>query len=447
MAKQENNLIRPLGDDLVLRFSQRSDAQKLAAFSAKIHGENENLNSKAREGLAVWVKDLLRGGHPTFAEDGFTIVEDSKSGEIVSCMNSIPQMWRYEGIPIRVGRPEDVATEETYRHRGLVRAQFEVIHEQGRKRKELLQAITGIPYYYRLFGYEMALELSGKQYCDALSVPKTTKEIQEKYRIRKASVEDVGFISSLYRQSAERYVMHCEHNADYITYELQGKSAKSICHREIYIIQNQAQEALGFFWHYTMLEDEMLMVSYYELIPRAAWYEITPLVLQHLWQVGQKLAKKQDTQCKAVGFALGSRHPAYDAAAAYFSHKRKPYAWYVRVDDLPTFLLTIAPCLNKRIADSPFAQFDETVHITMYAKDLKMKFVKGKLEKAWEEKPGRWEKAHVNLPGLTFLQLLFGYHSSQDLANAFPDAMIPDKYHALFHYLFPQKTSLCEGID
>ena len=44
-----------------------------------------------------------------------------------------------------------------------MRKQFDVIHAVSAQRGELMQGITGIPWYYRQFGYEMALDLEGKQ--------------------------------------------------------------------------------------------------------------------------------------------------------------------------------------------------------------------------------------------------------------------------------------------
>ena len=76
-------------------------------------------------------------------------------------MNLISQTWTYDGIPFGVGRPELVGTQPEYRKRGLVRAQFEVIHAFSAERGEMVQAITGIPFYYRQFGYEMAMGLGG----------------------------------------------------------------------------------------------------------------------------------------------------------------------------------------------------------------------------------------------------------------------------------------------
>ena len=113
------------------------------------------------KGCGAWTYDLMAKPHPTFKASDFTIVEEVTSRRIVSAMNLIPQTWSFAGIPFKVGRPELVGTLPEFRNRGLVRRQFEVIHQWSAQNGDLVQAITGIPYYYRLFGYEMAMNLQG----------------------------------------------------------------------------------------------------------------------------------------------------------------------------------------------------------------------------------------------------------------------------------------------
>ncbi|MBG7610467.1 MAG: hypothetical protein IZT55_06335 [Anaerolineae bacterium] len=62
--------------------------------------------------------DLTTRTHPTFDVSDFTIVENTKTTEIGSSMNSIPQIWSYEGIEFRVGRPELVGTSSLIATRG-----------------------------------------------------------------------------------------------------------------------------------------------------------------------------------------------------------------------------------------------------------------------------------------------------------------------------------------
>ena len=102
-------------------------------------------------------------------------------------MYLIPQTWTYEGIPFGVGRSELVGTLPEFRKRGLVRMQYEEIHKWSAERGQMVQAITGIPYFYRKFGYEMALDLSGGRFGYEAHVPKLKDGETEPYRLRPAT--------------------------------------------------------------------------------------------------------------------------------------------------------------------------------------------------------------------------------------------------------------------
>ena len=189
-------IIKDFGNGLILRHATSTDVEDLVAFNAKIHSEAGP--DKPDEKIGAWVHDLMTKPHPTTDINDFTIVEDTVSGKIVSSMNLIPQTWRYEGIEFEVGRPELVGTDPEYRKRGLVRAQFEVIHQWSAERGHKVQAITGIPYYYRQFGYEMGLALDGGRVGYLPHIPKLEKDKEEPYKIRKAREKDVQFICDIY---------------------------------------------------------------------------------------------------------------------------------------------------------------------------------------------------------------------------------------------------------
>jgi len=127
-------------DDLTLRFATTADADAIGAFNREHHDDNKDYDIVGRG-----VHHLVSGKHPTIRAEDFTVVEHAPSGRIVSSMCLLSQTWTYAGVEFPVGQPEFVATDKEYRRRGLVRKQFEVIHELSASRGELMQGITGIP--------------------------------------------------------------------------------------------------------------------------------------------------------------------------------------------------------------------------------------------------------------------------------------------------------------
>ena len=164
-------------------------------------------------------------------------------------MNLIPQTWTFAGIPFKVGRPELVGTLPEFRNRGLVRRQFEVIHQWSAKTGDQVQAITGIPYYYRLFGYEMAMNLGGGRAGYPTHIPRLKEGEAEPYHIRPATEADIPFISQLYALGCKRSLVACEWDDSLWRYELSGKSEKNVNRVEVRVIETADGKPCGFITH------------------------------------------------------------------------------------------------------------------------------------------------------------------------------------------------------
>ena len=442
MVIDRKKIIRDLGGGLILRQATLEDTQALVDFNSHIHYDGED--GKLDERVGAWTRDLMELPHPTFQVSDFTVVEDTTSRAIVSTMNLISQNWTYAGIPVKVGRPELVGTAPEYRNRGLVRAQFEVIHQWSLEREEIIQAITGIPYYYRIFGYEMALSLGGGRAGFKPHIPKLKEAETEPYIIRPATEMDIQFISGLYEQSSSRYLVSCVWDDDLWRYELTGKSEKNVNRGELRIIETPEGEPVGFFAHPFFRWGSMMPATAYEVIQGISWSAVTPTVIRYLQSAGEQYPVDygQDT-FESFGFWLGSDHPVYQVLRDQLPRVRQPYAWYIRIADLKAFITHIAPALEGRLAGSTFAGHSGEVKISFYRSGLKMSFESGRLVQVEDWKPGpKAFSGNAVFPDLTFLKLVFGYRSLDELKFAFPDCITgSDGDHALLDILFPKQNS------
>lgn len=434
------NILRDLGGGLILRRSTPADAEPLADFCGRIHSDDGPDKPDTR--IADWTRDLVARPHPTFHADDFTIIAEAATGRIVSTLNMIPQTWTYEGIPFGLGRPELVGTLPEYRNRGLVRIQFEEIHKWSAERGDLVQAITGIPYYYRLFGYEMALDLSGRRFGYEPNVPKLKDGETELYHIRPATEADLPYVAQVYEEASTRYELVCQRAPEIWKYELDGQSENNANHYQMVIIEDTQGRRVGYFQYFTHLGRTGLVAIGYELQSGVSWLEVTPGVIRHLWQQGQEYAKRDNTACTMFGFMLGLKHPVYEALESSLPGVYEPYAWYIRVPDLPAFIRRITPALEKRLAESIAVGYSGELKISFYRDGLRLVFEKGCLQivEAWKPKPE--DEGSAAFPNLTFLQLLFGYRSLDELHYAFADCSWDnDEVHRLLNILFPKKIS------
>jgi len=430
-----------LEDGLRLRRARPEDVAALIAFHESIFHQPDAEDEI--EDINGWLNSLFRGEHPNIAADDFLIIEDGKK-RIISSLCLISQTWSYGGIKFGVGRPEIVATHPDYRRRGLVRRQFEIIHQWSVRRKEKVQAITGIPYFYRQFGYEMALDLFVGRACGPGELPKIKKSDKSRYRVRPARAADIPFLSRLYRQGMKRYLVSCERNEAILRYDLKCR-LKGFSGRVWRLIETPSGEAVGCLLHQGGLQGDAIGASLYELKPGCNWLAVTPAVVDYLWRTGESYAARDKRSLSRFCLWLGGEHPAYQTLPK-LRPERSPYAYYMRVADLPDFLHHITPVLEQRLAGSIAPGYSGELTLSFFRSGVSLTFAKGKLTKVEPWQPN--DKAAVFFPGLTFLQLLFGYRSLEELNYAFPDCRArDDEAQVLLTLLFPKQPSQVLPID
>jgi hypothetical protein len=436
-------ILRDLGHGLILCRSTADDAEAVAEFNSHINSE-EGFD-KPDERVRAWTRDLLTRPHPTFYADDFTLVVEAASGRIISSMNLISQTWAYEGIPFGVGRPELVGSLPEYRNRGLVRAQFEEVHRWSAERGELIQGITGIPFYYRLFSYEMGMELGGGRTGYEAQLPKLKEGEREPFTIRPATEADIPFLMEVYSHACKRRLITCIRDEAIWRYELTGQSRDN-CERFEYCIleRGDTNEPAGYFNHHTSTWGGGLEAHHFELKPGISWLEATPPVARYLWRMGEITPDQngKPTARTNYSFWFGSDHPAYDVFRDQLPRIRDPYAWYIRVPDLPKFIQHIAPALERHIASSAIVGYTGEARINFYRSGLSLILDKGRLGPIESWKPSNEDRGNAYFPDLSFLQLVFGYRTFEELEQSYADCYYKDdERRVLLNTLFPKKAS------
>jgi hypothetical protein len=118
------------------------------------------------------------------------------------------------------------------------------------------------------------------------------------------------------------------------------------------------------------------------------------------------------------------------------------YAFYLRVADLPGFIRHVAPVLEQRLADSSAAGYSGDLQISFYRGGLVLRFDSGRLTSAEHFDPPQQLDAGASFPGLTFLHVLFGWRSRQEVESLFPDCFTRGEAPAvLLDVLFPKQPS------
>jgi hypothetical protein len=155
-----------------------------------------------------------------------------------------------------------------------------------------------------------------------------------------------------------------------------------------------------------------------------------------------KYAEALDRKLEVFTLGLGAAHPAYDAMHDRLVRTRHPYAFYIRVPDLPAFIRQIAPALERRLVGSACEGHTGELKISMYRSGLRLVFENGRLvvSEPWKPKI-KDDEGNAGFPGLTFLQLVFGFNTLSDVRVVYPDCWASPDASVVLKALFPKKAS------
>lgn len=421
----------------MLRWATAEDAEELAEFNFKQH--NDDPLGKPETWLKDWTYDLLDGSHPTTGpQDVTVVVDENEGGRIVSAVFLISQTWRYEDVSFGVGMPELVATDENYRRRGLIRQQMDVIHALSEKKGELMQVISGIPWYYRQFGYDMALDMGGGLRIPLAEVKALPEDEEEIYRIRQAKTADIPALKKLYQLQCTYSAVNCVRDDAIWQYEIEQALRRPVAGRYLEVVETADDEIIGYFCLRTFPASngivEMAVKSGYSL------RDVCRFISRNL----KTRIEKSDLKDKpmVISYALGESHPAYEALGRDLGQWRRPYAWYVRVPDLARFLLHIRPVLERRLAESVMTGHSGSLKLNFYTSQLKIDMEKGQITAVDPYRPHDFFDYDAFFPNLTFLTLLFGRRTIEELRHIFPDCFPNnDDTALLLKILFPKSSS------
>lgn len=396
-----------LGGGLTLRTAESlQDFERIAEFNGLIH-EPE---------LAPAVLDLMTH-YPGIDGRDVVLVED-EAGRIVSSMLLIPWTLTFEGMPLRVGEMGMVGTLEPYRRRGLVRAQDALFKRRLAERCCQLSLIQGIPYFYRQFGYEYALPLEGGLLLSHRELPMSPAA----FAFRQATPEDASVLAVLYDQASRDLAIATVRTEETWRYLLSHGVGALAC--ETWLVLDASGAAAGYIRLPVYHFDEELTVNEVSRLDHAP----ALTTLHWLKQLAGERGKPGVRLNVPAGCTL------VRLARSLGGHDLGTYAWQVHLPDIAAFLNAIGPVLERRLAASPFVGLNRSLTLCFYRASVTMRFDGGRLA---EVTLGRSCDHGLRFPPSTFIPVLFGWRTVEQMRLAYPDLSMPDEDKLLVETLFP----------
>lgn len=447
---------KDLGDGLIARWSTAADQERIGELFG--HVFRRTADDPPNERMIAYTRHQMSGQHPLIGPNDVALVEDTRNGAVVAATAVMRQRWEYAGVPFTLSRAEPVAAHEEYRNRGLVRATFDLLHARSAEQGDLAQCITGIPYFYRQFGYEFAVDLGGSRTVMLAAIPDAKEGQAEPFTLRDATLDDMPQIRMLYERERSRpaaglpILVSTPFDYDHWRWTLTGQTTEA-----------------GEGWHTRMIVRTDGQTVGYVLTGRVRWSPekarvlgmmvepgtpltaVVPPVLRALRAIAPTIPviPPKAGEPRALVFVLGASHPVYDALGHDLIAKREPpYGWYVRVPDVPLFLRHIRAILERRLAGSFLAGYTGELKIDFYKGGLRIVFEQGRIAfiEPWQA-PIYGDEAGAGFPPLVFLQLLFGRRSLEELDAWHDDVWADDEPAMLLNILFPKQQSWVLPLD
>jgi hypothetical protein len=287
----------------------------------------------------------------------------------------------------------------------------------------------------------MALNLQGGRRLLWGNISKLEKDQTENYRLRLATVADIPLLSRLYAIHCAGSLVARVRNENEWSYELTLTHPKSFSHHRFFIIEDLEGTEVGYFeagYYPTNIAVRELAI-----LPGYSLRMVSEFLTRALKTLSDERTKVENRSepFSTASFALGTSHPVYIALDRQLEKQIPPYAWYVRIPDLPAFLRKIAPALDRRLEGSVMEGYSGTLRLSFYRRYLTLVFKRGKLIEVGTYQPQKLQDGDAFFSGLTFLQLLLGYRSLKELEYANLDCNANTRAAVLLEALFPPHPS------
>ncbi len=342
-------------------------------------------------------------------------------GETVAALILIPQTWAMDGVELRVAEMGCVATRPDHRRRGLQRILNDAFDRYAAEHGFDLCALAGIPFFYRQFGYEYAVDLDHSTTLDANRIPDTENSLEA----RPFSEDDVEAASAMLDEVQSRYYVSCPRT------------------RGVWLMQHRTSHYNGEPFKAVALTAGGELKAYVRysvdasngvLVLKETGLESPRYTEQVLAYIG--------AACRANGLKkVNSRQFYGDEPTRTMVDlggvSVTPYAWQVKVLDHLGLFRKLAPLLESRLRESSYGCLCETLNLNFRKFNIEMTVKKGKI--VCVERGVDCRDRTIGLNPYVLPQQLLGYRSVSELEAAYPDFRIRDTHRPLLEAMFPRR--------
>lgn len=406
-----------LGDGLIMRpVRDERDVERYIALNEAV----------TREGA---ICDRLLHHHPRTSYADYSLVEDQRTGEVVSTTCLIPWRCRYEDVMLETAMLEMVVTRPEYRRRGLARAQVQRFHQVVAERGFDLCIIQGIPYTYRQYGYAYALDHTPSELLSARRIPGGPASAAGGYSMPPATHDDAATLAALYEQAMSRYSLAVERSVEDWQYLLEWAG-----HVVRLVVDTGSGCSVGYVRVSQRPQEGELWIGGSLTRADAGMAALRQLKAETMAETAGEIrliGSPLDTLIR-LGHSLGSTPQPCDQ-------------WLLRFPDVARFMGKIGPVLERRLARTGYAGLTADLCLNLYREAFVLRFEAGKLRQVepvgFVDTSMGADGGDLWIPPDAFVRLVLGYRSLDELRDAWPDIVVKAGSRYLVEALFPRMSA------
>jgi len=400
------------------------DVEELITFNALVHEPDAG-------DLLKRLLDHL----PGFRRDMNYVIRDKEVDTIVACINSIPNTWSYEGIPLRNFELGFVGTSEAHRNKGLINTLYSYFDRLLIDGNYDVSAIQGIPYFYRKYGYDFVLPLMRSIILPVGNIPPINPEEEPAIldiTVRLASGSDLKSMMELYQEETRKLLVSSVRNEDLWQAQEQLKMNDSQSFETMILESNGKCD--GYLRVGIRKEDKSNTIVVNEGSIRS--YDSVMRALHYL----RDKANEQNAHTVELPGNVCSN--LEKTALDYGGILSPGWKYQIRIPDMLCFLNKIRPVLEERLRGTMFEGLTREIYINTYHSCYKLTLVNGGLQPVEDigmQKTGAY--MGIRLPPLGFARLVLGEFTVDELKIQNIDFIVRRGQKILLETLFPKRNS------
>jgi GNAT superfamily N-acetyltransferase len=418
-----------LDNGLIMRnVRTEEDRRKFVQFNAVFNNASEGATC-----------DILLHEHKAMSNEDFFLIEDAATGDFLAAICLIPWEISFEGVCIRAAMLEMVLSHPQYRKLGLIRKLILHFQSEVEKRGYDISIITGIPYYYRQYGYSYGLDYGCAEVlpvsCVHSDVPaesgnhklrsavsKETAETAGQYRLRCAVSMDIADLDRLYLENAAGKNVFIRRSREYWEYLIEKAGF------DVRLLVNTERDTIdGYFMVRENCEEQRIDISESAFVDEKACL------------AGLTCLKSKPL--KAFWIISYDKDMLTSLARKSGSRRVRGTQWLLKTKDHAWFLNQLKPVLEKRLAAAGFESITKDVTVNFFRYAIKMYIYNGKISSiepvGFLDSSMGADGGDLCIPNDAFVRLLFGYRNLEELWDAWPDIVVKEESRQVLEALFP----------